>query len=30
MASGKLLTSGEASEEQDPHNKELESDEIGG
>jgi hypothetical protein len=30
MASGKLLTSGEASEEQDPLNKELESDGIGG
>ena len=30
MASGELLTGGEASEEQDPLNKELESDAIGG
>jgi hypothetical protein len=30
MASGELLTSGEASEEQDLLNKELESDGIGG
>jgi hypothetical protein len=30
MASGELLTIGEASEEQDPLNKELESDAIGG
>jgi hypothetical protein len=30
MASGELLTNGEASEEQDPLNKELESDGIGG
>ena len=30
MASGELLTGDEASEEQDPLNKELESDGIGG